>query len=129
MPSKNRRFLSFQVFRQSAIGIIFQTPKPQHFFILLLQATNPSLTFKDYTQLTPIKERAKCQSEETHQECTRRWCTDCSSARHIEHLLGPWKFLLFKKVLCCNFFSLVAAKQKTTLSGDLLNNKWHLQET
>ena len=60
MPSKIFQFLSFQAVHQIAKGIISQAPEAKHFFILLLQATNMSLTVKDCTQLTPMIERLKC---------------------------------------------------------------------
>ena len=57
LSSKMPWFLSFQVAHQIAEEIIFQTPRTQLFFILLLQATTTSLTLEGWTQLTPIRER------------------------------------------------------------------------
>ena len=82
---------------QIAKGTIFQTPRIQLFFILLFQATTTTLTLEGWTQLTPITEWDKSQSEEseeTHRQCTRRWSTYSSSSKHIGHILGPLKFLL-----------------------------------
>ena len=64
MSSKIRRLLSFQVLHHIVNRIIFQIPRSQHPFILLLQAINKSLIVQRCTQLTPNKENNKCQSLE-----------------------------------------------------------------
>ena len=56
---KNSQFLPFQITHQIAKGTIFQPPRIQNFFMLLLQATDTSLTLEGWTQPTPIKERDK----------------------------------------------------------------------
>jgi len=47
-----------------AKGIIFQTQETQLFLIIPVQATTTSLTKDNFTQLTTIKERDKCQRDE-----------------------------------------------------------------
>jgi len=84
------------------------------------------------TQPTPIKERAKCQSEETQRQCTGRWWIGSSSSRHKEQLLGPWKFLLLRKS-SGRTFSLVAAqarkkRKRKKLLEALWTSKWLLKE-
>ena len=98
------------------IGIIFQIPKAQRFFILL-RATNTSLTFKGCNQLTAVKERHNDNAEGGGGLILPPQGTQSTSLAH---------FLLLSKS-SREFFLWWLPKQKK-LSEQLLTSKWHFQE-
>ena len=82
--------LPFHVLHPLAYGINFQVPRMKIFLILILHATNTFLTFKVWTQPLSTKET----NPNAKSPKTRRRSINCSSSRHIEHILDRLKSLL-----------------------------------
>lgn len=85
----------------------------------ILYSSSPSrhhiFDWWSFKQLTAIKKRDNCQRHEAQWHWMRRWFMVSSSSRHIEHLIGPLKFLL-SSTSSIEIFPLYPAKQKSTFS-------------